>query len=115
MWPLVRTTSNHLIPNSRFGACDGILDFGFDTLIRRPHEFQDLVDMIFHWAFVPMLSLRTLLPPDIAGAFFFGSSATIASVVIRRPATEAAFLRGSSLGWVKVSHTKPSSARCYAR
>jgi hypothetical protein len=30
-------------------------------------------------------------PPGIAGASSFGSSATIASVVIIRPATEAAF------------------------
>ena len=30
-------------------------------------------------------------PPGIAGSSFFGSSATIASVVIIRPAIEAAF------------------------
>jgi hypothetical protein len=36
------------IPDSCFGPRDGILNCVFDTLIRRSHQFQNLVNMIFH-------------------------------------------------------------------
>ena len=65
---------------------------------RRGSEISDpsvLVDGRLFWIFVGYAgqkSMPPMPPPGIAGAgaSFFGASATMASVVIRRPATEAA-------------------------